>query len=110
MIDSLLYGRLVKTPQQGTNSHGDYLTCCMSVPTRDGNTLLANCVTSKPDIIAALSSLSKGDAVALAGDLLPQLWTQPDGETRLSLSVIVHAVTSAYSVTRKRETQCERMS
>jgi hypothetical protein len=53
---------------------------------------------------AALMALDDGDSVALSGELTPKVWTgHQDGAPRAGLDMTVHAVLTAYNVTRKRK-------
>lgn len=52
--------------------------------------------------VAGLLALGSGDAVALAGELTPKVWTDKDGNTHPSGDMKAHALLTPYHVTRKR--------
>lgn len=103
MLDALIAGRLLGTPQARTAKNGrPFVTARVRTPTRDGETLLVNVVAFHASVIEALAALEDGEAVALAGELTVGTWTADDGTVRPSLSLTAHGVLSEYHVQRKR--------
>ena len=103
MIDALLNGRLAADPKPGTASNGNaYATARLWVPTGGEDRLSVSVIAFEPAAVAGLLSLSTGDAVALAGELTPKVWTDKEGKARPAADLKAHALLSAYHVTRKR--------
>jgi hypothetical protein len=72
------------------------------VSTRDGGAIFVNVICFEEAAAAALLALGDGDSIALSGEATPGVWTAKDGTARPVLDLLVHAVISPFSVTRKR--------
>jgi single-stranded DNA-binding protein len=104
MIDVLAQGRLVRAPERRTSATGkDYATALLAVATEGDDSLLASCVAFRPEAVAALLALDKGDAAAITGRAKLRTWTAGDGALKTGLSVVVDQVLTLYAVKRKRE-------
>ena len=104
MIDCLVSGRLYGTPQERTSKAGKpFATCKVRAADGAGEAQFINCVCFDADACRALLALADGDSVALAGSLTPKAWTDKEGAPRVGLDLLVHRVTTAYHVQRKRQ-------
>lgn len=101
-LDTLAQGRIVKPPEQRTASNGRaYALAQIAVAMEEGD-VLASVIAFRPEAVAALLALDKGDAVAVAGRAKVGVWQPREGEPRASLSITADAVLSAYAIRRKR--------
>jgi single-stranded DNA-binding protein len=101
-LDTLAQGRLVKPPEERTASNGRaYALAQVAVAMEEGD-VLASVIAFRPEAVAALLALEKGDAVAVAGRAKVGVWQPREGERRASLSITADAVLSAYAIRRKR--------
>lgn len=75
----------------------------LQVTDKNGNTLLASCVGFRDSVIVAAQALSEGDSIAVSGECAISQWQGNDGQGRVGLDVVVHAVLTAYAVQRKRK-------
>lgn len=104
MIDALIVGHIHGTPKAHTSKNGNaFATANVRTPTREGATLFVNVIAFAAPAVSALLALSEGDAVALAGELTPKVYTPKSGEPRPSLDLLAHAVLTEYHVVRKRK-------
>ena len=105
MIDALIQGTLYKVPQARTASNGRrFATANVRTPTKDGTAIFVNVIAFAEGAVTALLALEDGDAVALAGELTPKVYTPRDGgEPRPSLDLVAHKVLTEYHVARKRK-------
>lgn len=60
--------------------------------TADGETLFVNVIAFDSDVRASLHHLRDGDALAVAGSLVPKVWTDKQGNTRPALDMVAHRV------------------
>ena len=109
MIDALIQGTLYKVPQARTASNGRrFATANVRTPTKDGTAIFVSVVTFSATACQALLALEDGDAVALAGELTPKIYTPRDGgEPRPSIDLLAHRVLTEYHVARKRKAVAE---
>lgn len=104
MIDALLSGRLAADPKPGTSRNGNpYATARIQATTNAEDRLTVSVITFDTDTMAALLALSAGDAVTLAGELTPKVWTDKDGNPHPSADLKAHKLLTPYHVTRKRK-------
>jgi hypothetical protein len=102
MIDALITGKLAADPKAGTTTNGNgYATARVWVALGDGR-MSVSVIAFDADTVAGLLALSAGDAVALAGELTPKVWTPADGEPRAAADMKAHALLTPYHVTRNR--------
>lgn len=102
VIDALLIGRLAAA-KPGTARNGNvYATARVLVTTNTEERLLVSVIAFDAAACAALLALGVGEAVTLAGELTPKVWTDSDGNARPSADLKSHAVLTAYHVQHKR--------
>ena len=109
MIDALIQGKVFKAATQKTTVNGDpYCTVMIDTATKDRSGAMmsqAIGVTAfNKQAVQALLALEVGDAVAVAGELTLSIYTAKDGTVKPSASLTCHHVTSAYHISRKRDT------
>ncbi|MFT4196758.1 MAG: single-stranded DNA-binding protein [Pseudoxanthomonas sp.] len=103
MIDALLTGRLAADPKPGTSKNGNpYATARVLVPLGDDR-LHVSVIAFGAETVAGLLALTTGDAIALAGELTPKVWTDKEGTARASADLKAHALLTPYHVTRRRQ-------
>lgn len=104
MIDALISGRLAADPKPGTSKNGNaYATARVLASTNGEDRLSVSVIAFDAATVTALLAMTFGDAVALAGELTPKVWTDKDGTAKPSADMKAHAVLSPYHVTRKRK-------
>ncbi|MGB3462466.1 MAG: single-stranded DNA-binding protein [Rhodanobacter lindaniclasticus] len=108
MIDALLSGRLAADPKEGTASNGNrYATARVLVTTGGEDRLSVSVIAFHADTVASLLALAKDDAVTLAGELTPKVWTDKEGTARPSADLKAHALLTPYHVQRKRQAMAD---
>lgn len=103
-LDVLVQGRLTKAPESRTARNGTPFALTQVAVTMEEGDVLASVIAFRPEAVAALLALDKGDAVAVAGRAKVGVWQPREGEPRASLSITADAVLSAYAIRRKRAT------
>jgi single-stranded DNA-binding protein len=104
MIDALIQGRIHRAPQSRTSQNGKrFATANVRTATRDGSAIFVSVIAFSQTACDALLALQDGDAVAIAGELTPKVYTPQNGEPRPSLDLLAHAVLTEYHVARKRK-------
>ncbi len=104
MIDALIGGKVHGEPAKRTGPSGKpFVVAKVRTPTGQGETIFINVIAFDEAVGDALVALSDGDSVALSGAMTPKVWTPANGEPRVVVDLIAHAVTTTYHVTRKRE-------
>jgi single-stranded DNA-binding protein len=104
VIDALVAGRLHGKPVERTAKNGArFATCNLRVVTREGEALFANVICFQASAVTALLALNDDDAVAIAGELTPKVWTDRGGTARPALDLTAHSVLSPYRMQRKRQ-------
>ena len=108
-IDALIQGTLYKAPQARTASNGRrFATATARTAIKDGSAIFVSVIAFSESAVTALLALEDGDAVALAGELTPKIYTPRDGgEPRPSLDLVAHKVLTEYHVARKRKAVAE---
>ena len=103
MIDALVAGRLATKPKRGTQQSGtSYAMAVVWVPLGNDH-LSVSAVALEADVVDELLALSAGDAVALAGELIPGYWKPRDGKARFLADLEVRGVLTPYRVQRHRD-------
>lgn len=95
MIDGLVSGRLYGDAEQRTDKIGKpFSVAKVRASSSEGETLFVNVIAFDSDVRAALHHLRDGDALAVAGSLVPKVWTDKQGNTRPALDMVAHRVIS----------------
>lgn len=103
MIDALLTGRLAAAPEARTASNGNrYATARLWVATGAEDRISVSVIAFNADTMAGLLALGKDEAVTLADELTPKVWTDKAGTTKPSADLKAHALLTPYHVQRKR--------
>lgn len=76
MIDALLTGRLAADPKAGTARNGNaHATARVIVAIGAEDRLSVSVIAFDPATVAGLLALAKDEAVSVAGELTPKVWT-----------------------------------
>lgn len=104
MIDALIHGRLAADPEARTASNGNrYAIARLWVATGAEERMQVSIIAFNADVVAGLLALGKDEAVTLAGELTPKVWTDKDGNAKPSADLKAHALVTTYHVQRKRQ-------
>ncbi len=104
MIDALITGRLAADPKPGTSRNGNaYATARVMVTSNAEERLSVSVIAFEDAAVVALLAMTSGDAVTLAGELTPKVWTDKHGKSQPSADLKAHAVLTPYHVSRKRK-------
>ncbi|WP_256990351.1 single-stranded DNA-binding protein [Burkholderia sp. HI2714] len=102
MIDGLIAGKMFGKATERTGATGRlFVTAKVRAAVSDGDALFVNVIAFSDGAKAGLLALDDGDAIALAGTLIPKVWTDRNGDAKPALDMVAHAVLSAYHVKRK---------
>ena len=103
MIDALISGKLIKTPELKTGSSGKYYTqFLMSVNVGEEKPVIVSGITFQ-DTAERISKLQKGDPMAVIGSLKPSEWTDKvTGEIKHGFNVIVNNSLSPYDINKQK--------
>ena len=103
MIDALISGKLIKSPELRTGQSGKYYTqFLLSVPTGEDQPIIISGMAFQ-DVAEKISKLGKGDALSVAGSLKPSEWTdKATGALKHGLNVTVSSALSAYDIKKRR--------
>ena len=103
MIEALVSGKLHGQPAQKIARTGKpFVVAKVRAHAGDAD-VFVNVIAFSQAACEALLALGDGDAVALAGSLMPKAWTDREGIARPALDLVASQVLSAYHVTRKRK-------
>lgn len=103
MIDAVIQGRMHGTAKVKTSRNGNQFTVATVRTATREQALFVSVIAFDESTQQALQALSDKDAVALAGELTPKVWTGKDGSARPAVDLLAHAAISAYHVQRKRK-------
>lgn len=103
MIDALISGKLVQTPELRTGPSGKYYTrFLLSVSTVDDEPVLVSGIAFI-ELAERICRLQKGDPLAVIGSLKPTEWVdKTTGETRHGLNVTANNALSPYDIKKRR--------
>ena len=93
MIDGLIAGRIYGDPEQ-RRGKGEipFVVAKVRAATNEGETLFVNVIAFDDEPRCALVDLRDGDSVAIAGSLIPKVWTDKQGNTKPALDLIARRV------------------
>ena len=103
MIDALISGKLIKTPELRTGQSGKpYAQFLLSVAVGDDQPVVVSGM-SFGEVAERVAKLQKGDPLAVIGSLKPSEWQdKTTGATKHGLSVTVNNVLSPYDIKKRR--------
>jgi hypothetical protein len=103
VIDALIQGRIHGQPAQRTSKNGNpFAVCKVRVSTTAEESIFVSVIAFDDAVVTALLAMGHGDAVALAGTIIPKVWTDKEGIGRPALDMTAHQVLTPYHVNRKR--------
>lgn len=103
MIEALVSGKLHGQPAQKTARTGTLFVVAKVRAHAGDADVFVNVIAFSQAACEALLALGDGDAVALAGSLVPKAWIDREGTARPALDLVASQVLTAYHVSRKRK-------
>ena len=103
MIDALISGKLIKTPELRTGKTGNYYTqFLLSVSVGDEQPVIVSGIAFA-ETAERIAKLQKGDPLAVIGSLKPTEWTdKTTGETKHGLNVTANNALSPYDIKKRK--------
>ena len=103
MIDALISGKLIKSPELKTGQSGKYYTqFLLSVAIGEDKPVIVSGMAFT-ETAEKIARLQKGDALSVVGSLKPSEWTdKATGVTKHGLSITANASLSAYDIKKRR--------
>jgi single-strand DNA-binding protein len=103
MLDALVSGKLIKTPELKTGASGKaYCQFLLSVATGEPKPTTISGIAFE-SVAQRIALLTAGDSLAVIGSLKPSEWNdKTTGETKHGLSVTVSNSLSTYDISKKR--------
>lgn len=103
MIDALISGKLIKTPELKTGKTGNYYTpFLLSVDVGEEKPVIVSGMAFA-EIAERVARLQKGDPLAVVGSLKPSEWTdKTTGETKHGLNMTANNALSFYDIKKRR--------
>ena len=105
MIDALISGKLIKTPELRTGASGKHYTqFLLSVSTGDEQPVIVSGIAFT-ETAERIAKLQKGDPLAVVGSLKPTEWIDKGtGETKHGLNVTANNSLSPYDIKKRKAT------
>ena len=105
MIDALISGKLIKTPELKTGQSGKYYAqFLLSVAVGEDQPVVVSGMAFG-EIAERIAKLQKGDPLAVIGSLKPSEWQdKTTGETKHGLSVTANNTLSPYDIKKRKPT------
>jgi single-stranded DNA-binding protein len=105
MIDALISGKLIKTPELKTGQSGKHYTqFLLSVSTGDEQPVIVSGIAFS-DVAERIAKLGKGDSLAVIGGLKPTTWQdKATNETKHGLNITVNNSLSVYDIKKRKQT------
>jgi len=103
MIDCLISGKLIKTPELKTGQSGKYYCqFLLSVAVGEDKPTIISGMAFQ-DVAEKIAKLGKGDALSIVGSLKPSEWVdKATGTLKHGLSITANASLSAYDLKKRR--------
>jgi len=104
MIDALISGRLIKTPELKTGQSGKHYTqFFISVAVGEEKSIVVSGIAFQ-EVAEKIAKLQKGDALSVSGALKPAEWVdKASNEIKHGLSVTVSNCLSVYDIQKRRK-------
>jgi single-strand DNA-binding protein len=103
MIDALISGKLIKTPELKTGQSGKYYTqFLLSVAIGEDKPVIVSGMAFT-ETAEKIARLQKGDALSVVGALKPSEWVdKATGTLKHGLSITANASLSVYDIKKRR--------
>jgi len=103
MIDALVSGHVFGQPTHRVGKSGKpFVTAKVRAPMRNNEGAFVNVVTFSDHVMAGLLALGQGAAVAIAGELTTDVWTDREGKPHAGLHLVAHELLTEHHVNRRR--------
>jgi len=104
MIDALISGKLIKTPELRTGQSGKFYTqLLLSVSVGEEKPVIVSGMAFE-STAEKIAKLQKGDALSVIGSLKPTEWIdKTTGETKHGLSITVNNSLTAYDIKKRKQ-------
>ena len=108
MIDALISGKLIKTPELRKGQSGkNYTQFLMSVSVGDERPTVVSGMAFQ-EVAERIAKLQKGDPLAVVGSLKPSEWTdKATGALKSGLSITANNSLSPYDIKKRRPAATE---
>jgi single-stranded DNA-binding protein len=104
MIDGLIAGKLLGSPERRTDKNGKpFVVAKVIAAAGEGEGIIVNVIAFDATTGQTLLDLQDGDSLALTGALTPRVWTDKQGAVRPSLDLVAHRILSARDVQLERK-------
>jgi len=105
MIDALVSGKLIKTPELRTGKTGNhYIQFLLSVHTGEEQPVIVSGIAFT-ETAERIAKLQKGDPLAVVGSLKPSEWAdKTTGEPKHGLNITVNNSLSPYEIKKRKPT------
>ena len=103
MIDALISGKLIKTPELRTGKTGNYYTqFLLSVSVGEEQPVIVSGIAFS-ETAERIAKLQKGDPLAVIGSLKPTEWMdKTTGETKHGLNITANNSLSPYDIKKRK--------
>jgi single-strand DNA-binding protein len=103
MIDALISGKLIKTPELRTGKTGNHYTqFLLSVSVGDEQPVIVSGIAFT-ETAERIAKLQKGDPLAVVGSLKPTEWIDKGtGETKHGLNITANNSLSPYDIKKRK--------
>lgn len=103
MMDALISGKLIKTPELKTGKTGNYYTpFLLSVDVGEEKPVIVSGMAFA-DTAERIAKLQKGDPLAVVGSLKPSEWIdKATGETKHGINITANNSLSPYDIKKRR--------
>lgn len=105
MIDAIVSGKLIKTPELRTGKTGNhYIQFLLSVHTGEEQPVIVSGIAFT-ETAERIAKLQKGDPLAVVGSLKPSEWAdKTSGELKHGLNITANNSLSPYDIKKRRPT------
>ena len=110
MLDALISGRLIGTPQKRLAKSGNpFASAKVRATMQDGTLIVVSVTAFEPEPMATLLVMTDGEAVSINGPLTLGTWTDTEGNHRPTAAMLAMHCLTTYAVTKKRKAQPEAL-
>jgi hypothetical protein len=101
MLEGLVSGTIYGSPESRKDKTGNLFTVAkVLAATIDSGSVFVNVIAFSPEVCTTLNNLSDTDSVSLVGSLSPKVWTDKQGQSRVSVDMIAHRAMTVYHASK----------